>query len=245
MSALRQPLRLWTRLGPTLGALCLACEGGQTGGEYQGTVTDSACGQTIRELALDDAGPLGFSGADVLAGVLGTHGSPLFWNADTTPVAIGPEQGESSIEISIEHSGSSGGGVRYVDLEPSRADAVPSGATAAPSCEDRLELPVFVRLSTGGGALAEQFAATLVASSADSAALSYVLVAEDVSGSFAVSAPAPASAATVFVDVKWDEQGFRGTLSGQLVEERRETASSSARLIIYAAWPEPRANVSP
>jgi hypothetical protein len=208
-------------------------------------VTDSGCGQTLRELALDDAGPLGFSGADVLAGVVGTHTAPLFWNADTTPLAVGPEQGESSIEISIEHSESAGGGVRYVDLEPTRVDAVPHGATAAPLCEDRLEIPVFVSLSTGGGALAERFAATLVASSADSAALSYVLVAEDVSGSFAVSAPAPSSAPTVFVDVRWDDRGFRGTLSGQLVEESRGRASASARLIIYAAWPEPRTNASP
>lgn len=231
------------------GALLGGCLGGQTGGEITRESPDepnpperpptfpgeAGCRDHFENIALADASRLGFSGADVLASALGTHRSTLTWNDKPSVVSFGPEHGASSVELTIEYHD---GNVRFVT-----SDFVPSssgGPEPALGCSpDRLEVDVLVRLHTAGGALAEEFGASLVATMPNRATLSRELALDSLSGSFFVQTPASYHARALAVTADLDSNGFKGTLAGS-VEQRVGTGPDGAvsnLFVTYASWP--------
>jgi hypothetical protein len=167
----------------------------------------------------------------------------LLWSDNTDPVTVGPERGESEVELSIEYQG---GRVIWRDSEPKSATGTGETAlTALPVCTDRLEVDVIAHLATAGGALDESFSLTLHSSSAGRVSLSHALQVADLLGSLTVSAPAEVSAPRLFVYAHWDETGFHGSLEGEVAtkrtDERNASSSSSSPILIrYAVWPPPR-----
>jgi hypothetical protein len=234
----------WARVfGLALSFVALACEGGQTGGEDTGNgfPADSPCNERVQAIALDDARPLGFSGAEVLASLPGPHTAALYWNASTQPLTLSPEQGESRIELSIEYTG---GRVLWLRPPASSDGGAASSGLGCPG--ERLEIEVLVELKSAGGALDERFATRLRASGPQSAQLDHSLPLAGLSGALVVTAPPGISATLLSVNAWLDEQGFRGALSGSVTEESSQSpGSASGRVITYAEWPAPGAAARP
>jgi hypothetical protein len=224
--------------GLALSFAVLACEGGQTGGEdINGFPADSPCQERVQVIALGDARPLGFSGAEVLAALPGPHTAPLHWNASTQPLTLSPEQGESRIELGIDYAG---GRVFWLRPPASSDGGAPPSALGCPG--ERLEIEVLVELKSAGGALDERFATRLRASSPQSAQLVHSLPLAGLSGALVVTAPPGVSATLLSMNAWLDEQGFRGALSGPVTEESSQSPGSvSGRVITFAEWPAPGA----
>jgi hypothetical protein len=234
--------RLW---GGALGSLlCAGCHGGQTGGEANDPIPAAGgqCEDALRELGLDELSPYGESPAELLAPVLGVSASRLFWSADTAPVSVGPERGESNIELTIEYQG---GRIVWRDREPKNSAGTETTLPAAfPSCSDRLEVDVVAHLATAGGALDETIVVTLQMNSSLRVGFSHSLLLDELSGSLNVSAPADVSANKLSVYADWDEVGFHGALSGEVTITRSDGAepnrgSVGAMSIPFATWPPP------
>jgi hypothetical protein len=99
------------------------CTGGQTGGEGTGEVPGSAsqCDVQSTPLAFDAVTPLGPTAEQLIAPLLASHRSALLWRANTDPVTLAPEQGESSIELVLSYAGGNVNWLHFV--EPPRSDA--------------------------------------------------------------------------------------------------------------------------
>lgn len=241
--------------------------GGQTGGEYGGAgggdsvpVSDLQCVAQVESLAFDEPSGLSFSGADVLAFAGGTHTSSLRWSPDSAPATFGPEQGESNIEMTVLYSGGQVTFVHYQSATPSETGSANAGRGGAPNAEaptpltsatcqpDRLEIEVVVRLNTSGGALTEEFEATLSANSPTLAQLVQDLPLEALSGTFTVSLPEGYSTRSLKVDAYLQADSFRGGLWGQVdVPQPKDPANprSGSIEIQYAQWPAPNALDAP
>jgi hypothetical protein len=112
-----------------VGAGCTG--GGQTGGEDPeevpgATPASPQCAIVRTPIAFDAVTPLGLSAEQLVAPWLVTHRSALLWRADTAPVTVAPEQGESSIELALSYGGGNAAWVHFE--EPPRSDAG-TGAT--------------------------------------------------------------------------------------------------------------------
>jgi hypothetical protein len=241
----------------TLGLLLTGCFGGQTGGEVVGAggaqvVRDHEvsaplmCVDQVEALAFDEPSGLSFTGADVLAFAGGTHTASLLWSPNSAPATYGPEQGESSIEMTVLYTG---GQVRFVHSESTTPpNAGQATDLLAPGCQpDRLEVDVVVRLSTSGDALAEEFAATLRANSPTVAQLLHELPLDTLSGTFAVSVPPGYSTRSLKVDASLQADSFHGLLWGQVdvPPPSREDPKSGPLDIRYAQWPAPNSLDAP
>lgn len=225
------------------GVLVGGCFGGQTGGEISseepaapwpprpGEVPDFSCRDEQTVVALGDASALGFSGADVLAMALGTHRARLAWNAAPQVITFGPEAGESEIALSVEY--------RDGPVHLLRAK---QGTQTGPElgCQpDRIAVEVTVHLTTAGGALAETFTTSLLASAPNRARLSSALAIDELAGAFLVDVPASYRAVTLSVNAELAPGSFTGTLGGT-VESRPSSdpnGSASAIFVEYARWP--------
>jgi hypothetical protein len=234
---------------------CLAfalagCMGGQTGGEFSnedpvpppGVPTgegSTECKEPALKLSLSEVSPAGFSGEDVLALTLGAHRAPLHWNTEPSIATFGPEQGESSVEVVIEYRG---GEVRFYKTKAPAGSGAGVDSGAAVTCQtDHLEVDVFARLTTAGGALAEEFSATLTATTPGHAQLSRDLLLTGLSGSFFLSLPPSFSASQLKVNASFEAERFSGSL-GSTVEQQvgdPKSAGSSvgAMFVPFAAWP--------
>ncbi|MBN1605769.1 MAG: hypothetical protein JW940_04010 [Polyangiaceae bacterium] len=222
----------------------------QPGGER--SADDHALGaQCDSESSLvdaDDAEALGFSAEDVLAIAKGAHEASLAWRDPASFEAFGatgtfgPEEKDSRITLTITHTD---GEVRLVQFTPKQQpDAGDNGTTditmdsVCPPA--RLEIDVWVRLETRGGALDESFMAVLAASGPFVATLNHSLAREDIDGSFAVelSDAPPGEKITVGpVDVQasFYAGGMAGTLFSFIELQSEQVSSRSA--FEYAHWP--------
>jgi hypothetical protein len=247
--------------------LLTGCFGGQTGGEFEGeggadrvgaagsgeivSASDNQCVIQSESLGFDEPSGLSFTGADVLAFAGGTHTASLLWSTSSAPATYGPEQGESSIEMTVLYTG---GEVRFVHSEtPPQTGAggggrggSPNAGSAtdlvAPVCQpDRLEIDVVVRLNTGGGALAEEFGGMLVANSPTLAQLVEELPLDALSGTFAVSMPEGYSTRALKVNASLQADSFHGVLWGQVnvPQPSNPNVKSGPLDIQYAQWPAP------
>jgi hypothetical protein len=227
--------------------------GGQTGGEIldgpeapaqptpgEGTPANGACKEPAVKLNLSDVSPAGFSGEDVLAGTLGSHLAPLHWSTAPSIATFGPEQGESTVEMVIEYRG---GEVRFykTKVPPSSGATAGVGGTSAEGCQtDHVEVDVTVRLTTAGGALAEEFNATLTATTPARAQLSRDLPFAALRGSFFVSLPPTFRALSLKVDASFESDRFSGSLGStveQVGDPKSPSTSVGAMFVPFAVWP--------
>jgi hypothetical protein len=236
--------------GPACALWLTGCMGGQTGGEFDGggegpphapgKPTEYGCKDTKTAVALFDSSRLGFSAADVLAYSAGNHAASLLWSTPAiVPVRFGPEQGSSSLEMTIEHAG---GDVRFVESEPAESGEGGTSSGAAVVCgPDRLEIDITVRFATGGGALSESFAGVLVASVPGRAELSHDWPIDRLSGSFFVELPASYSAPKLSINAQLEPLSFRGNIWGVVEQQVGSGTDGSvgATHVIYATWPAP------
>ena len=139
--------------------------GGQTGGEGIGCVP-----VTVTPLELDEASPLGFSGAEALETIGGEWTRPLTWG----------KGGETELTLSIAYAGET----RYLDREW-KGD----GAEAEPAddCPDVLELAISVEFTTADGGFAESWTASALAPEPSSAWHRHELDLDALEGSYEVS----------------------------------------------------------
>lgn len=181
-------------------ALCLAtligCDGGQTGDE--GARCDPA---STTDLALDEASPLGFSGADVLAVAGGAHEATLTWE-------IG---GTTGLEVEVVHDGT----VKFVEYEwidDSGQDI------AALGCDDQVELGATLSFATADGAFAESVDTRLDATAGDAASLFEELDLDALTGTYAVTTETDTSdfdAIRAFLSITFESDGWSGEVEGQ------------------------------
>jgi hypothetical protein len=226
--------------------------GGQTGTEGpQGTLNRGVCEPEPTEIAFDDDG-LGFSASDVLEVAGGTRTAELAWEAPATrelqpgvTLSFGPEQGQTSLELSVEYQGGPTRRVHYV-LPESDAEG-PVIAMDAVCPEDTLEVEVVVTARTAGGALDETFTTSLVAQDPQMATLSQSLELDALAGSFEVDLSAPddgvsRSISALLLDARLVRGGMSGTLSGGVETSGDASADgmesvSSYALVTCANWP--------
>lgn len=129
--------------------------------------------QTTVLAGLDTLTSIGFTGVDVFATVGGAHTAPIAWSTD-----FGPETGETQLTATIVYEG---GEIRHV---------IPINA-GTPGCPAHLDIDVAVTLESDGGALAEQFTATLRAYTPTLAVLGASLPFTELAGSLAPKTLAP------------------------------------------------------
>jgi hypothetical protein len=196
-------------------------------------------------LSLDTVTPLGVSAARVLEPVLGAHSSPLLWSANTAPVTVGPEQGQSQIDLALSYDA---GSVAWVHFAPATSNESGAASTLLGCPPDRLQVEVSVRLSTSGGALDERYTATLSAETVDGVAFSQRLPLASLVGALVVTTPEGIQASTLVVNAAWDVLGFHGTLLGEVTTQRTDPSGSGSvgyGLLPYAEWPPPPSRTAP
>jgi hypothetical protein len=219
-------------------AVLAACGGGQTGGEVTDqpqTVEGPAhCDNVATRLAsVDTVGPLGFSGASLLAFAGGAHSARVDWVAHPVGdvhLVSGPESGQGDVELEVSYAG---GAVRHVDstLKPS--------STEGPlrECNDWLELDVDVVLRTGGGALNESWTTRLMGN-LDGAAIDRSFTPDELDGSFyaEVLSPENGSLDGFFTAAFIGRDGaLSGQVSGNLLVS--VPGGTTSAWVDYALWP--------
>jgi hypothetical protein len=219
-------------------AALAACGGGQTGGEVadqpQTVEGPPHCDNVATRLgSVDTVGPLGFSGASLLAFAGGLHSARVDWLAHPVGdvhIVSGPESGQGNVELEVRYEG---GAVRHVDstLKPSGTDGPPA------ECNDWLELDVEVVLRTGGGALNETWT-TRLAGNLDGAAIDRRFTPDELDGSFyaEVLRPENGSLDGFFTAAFIGSDGaLSGQVSGNLVIP--VPGGSTTGWVDYALWP--------
>ena len=196
------------------------------GGSLGGIQCAQATKQTVVE-SLDEDPGVGFSASDILAFAEGTHEEPLHWNPQEL-ATIGPESGDGSITITVQHSD---GEVRYVQEDPDAASTGDEIGNLLPEgeCRPWLELDVEVTVKTGGGVLDEHFDATLVSNNKLLATLFVHPEPDKLSGSLAVTDVKVAGFVLAQLDlsISFTPFGVSGALGG-VFEMRTNDAVSAA-----------------
>jgi hypothetical protein len=215
-----------------------ACGGGQTGGEVsdQPHIVEGPphCTNLATRLkSVDVVGPLGFSGAQVLAFAEGMHTARVGWVAHPmvdVHIVSGPESGQSDVELEVRYTG---GSVRHVDstLKPGSTDGPPQ------ECNDWLEVDVDVTLRTSGGSLGETWT-TRLAGNLDGAAIDRSFTPDELDGSFyaEVLSPENGSLENFFLSAAIARDGaLSGQVSSNLVIPVE--GGITAAWVDYALWP--------
>ena len=205
-----------TSFGMALGLALLVpgcLSGGQTGTE--GGPDD--CGVPLRPLDVQEESALGFSAADILAYAEGTHVEELEWNEQSAPVTVGPETGESQIEITITHG--------------DRAVWGPDDDQADPYCVG-LQIDVLVTVRSAGGALDEQFEASLATREQDRAYVYADFGLADVQGALQVEGLPSDPGWRLHFNLDLSPSGTEGSmwLQGTLTEECNDDGECSGSL---------------
>lgn len=209
-----------------------APSGGKGGAE---SPTNGDCSAKVTPVALDDGSALGFAANDVLALGVGAHSAELLWLPPPEGVSFGPEQGEGTIELTISYGG---GEARVVVSEPSGGPS--AGRAPLLGCSPpQLEVDVNASVRTGGGALQEAFAATLVANAPTSVRLSQGFGLKALNGSFVVTVPRDATADSLRIEATFGKGVFFGALWGDYsIQVGSGPNGTSGRATVqFAQWP--------
>ena len=200
-------------------------QGGQIGGEAD------ECGDgVVTPLDLDAMSPLGFSGADVLALVEGTHTGVLTWS----------KGGSTEVTVTVAHDG---GQARYVDLPDSVSPG--DGTSRDPrtgvlmvGCLDGMVLDAKLGLSTADGAFAESWSTTLFAimlnqgfqDAAIDVSAQINLDVDALKGTYQVTEVDPSSfdATPIYVNLTFDAGGVHGKITGDAIENGNADDPESA-----------------
>lgn len=197
-----------------------------------GPVEEQPCLEVETVLALDEAGPGGFSAEEVLAGKLGPRETTLQF-ADE-PLSLSEQWKSKSLPLTVELR-YEGGQIRWIDSEvnPDYEDMDEGGLFE--DCEDRLLVDVEYDFVTERGEFAEHRAATLEAFGVASASLQIELT-PDVMGSF--------DHTTLYSDPEWVSTAvhvgafWEGMLAGgELLNEAEFLGGIGFGTI--AAWGDP------
>lgn len=224
-------------LAPLLLAGCL---GGQTGteewaddGKGPGSPTSgegTGCEDQEQDVTSDDAS-LGFAFDDVAAFVIGEHSTDLAWGSTNPNVSFGPESGLGTIALGIDWTG----GVKRIHSVPRYPEGGEGPAIGIVCPPDRLAADVTLRLTSGGGALAESVPARLVVESANRAELEASIPIDQLQGSFQVTLGPSSITRAVAIRAAFTESGFAGDVSGSIETNHGGAASQGG--VIYARFP--------
>lgn len=209
-----------------------------TCGEPEGTALGgSLCIEESTVLTgLDAASAVGFTAADVLATVMGTHMAAMRWSEPledgSVKLMFGPETGDSELTVTIDYEG---GEIRYVDSQPA-GNPPPEFATG---CPDHLEITVTTTLHSEGGALSETIVTPLRATTRDVAVLVAQIPFSELQGSLAPAMLAPPNAQVDPLDltIGVGPAGLFGSASSTIVFPVGDSGSVAASLIDIARWP--------
>ncbi|HYQ27081.1 MAG TPA: hypothetical protein VER04_07675 [Polyangiaceae bacterium] len=215
-----------------LGAAFLAlptltgCGGGVQAGGQTGEESSDGCVFVLTPLSAQELSPLGFSAEQVLALAKGEKLATFDW-LETPGVTYGPESGAGQVTVDVSASGPA----QFARFQESKRGA---------QCHDHVEIPVNVALSTAGGALDESFTTTLVATSADEAAVTQVVPAAELRGTFAFS-PDTLGARRFLrleVNLRFGAEAFAGYLFGSLESGDAASGVTSFQPVPLACWGE-------
>ncbi len=136
----------------------------------------ASCDRTESHVDRDEATPLGFTPAELVAWLEGS---------DVVPLTLTGQSAQPDLEIVVDPTGI----FTWVDLEPAPSSGGMEPAIAA-VCEDGLEAGVIVEFNTAGGEFAEQWDVTLLAGAVDAAAGSVEVELDALEGDYAPAADA-------------------------------------------------------
>lgn len=197
--------------------------------------SDAGCDEVAVVLGgIDEESPLGFSAAELLGVVAGSHTSPMEWGAGLTEgpiqVAFGPESGAGSLTVGVKYAG---GEVRHITSKPK------SGEEGGPAglCNDRIEVDVAVTVESAGGAFAESFTAPLRATTRGIGEIRREIAVDDLKGSFEVTKlePADAEVAPISFEIGISGAGLFGRASSTV--SMSDGAVAVAGALQVARWP--------
>jgi hypothetical protein len=218
--------RPWQLMSVVLASLASACVGTSTGNPAMpgeevpnigpGETASGSCDDTTTKLAsLDADSPLGFSAAAMLALAQDHEDTSIEWLDRAGGVSYGPESGVGTLRIELEPRDSA---PRFVDRRPKTSGSkggpeIAIGEIYSP-CADTVELDVSVHVSSGSGALDEQFDAVLSAKGPNVARIYLQRKAADLTGSFeaTLSSDASATLESVQFDLTFSKLGPSGQL---------------------------------
>lgn len=171
------------------------------------TGADLSCSEDVTQLSVEQDSPLGFAARDINTLTSGDHDATLTWaQGGTTGLRVRATYADGDIRY-IERALEGGGDAELTDT-----------AGADELCPDTLEIDIDLTLETDDGALDEKWAATLVATAADSAAFSYTFDPLDLNGTYDVATDLDVTDYDTLEGVAAgtiDLSGTTGTLSGQ------------------------------
>jgi hypothetical protein len=181
------------------GAALGGCSGGQTGGEN----LDWGCLPVeTTDVALDEATPLGFSAADVLAYAAGERALALQYEGDDT----------TTVSLTVEVDGET---AIFEEREWSAGD---NGTLEAPAqeCGDALLIPVTIHFASADGRFDEQWSVLVQAEAAGRAQTHVRLEPEDLDGDLDVTAFATEDFDThaLSVELVFEPTGVHGVVTG-------------------------------
>ncbi len=174
-------LRIFALTLPLLG-----CFGTSTGNPTQEPTGEGNAGAgyckeaSSRPVQLNEQTALGFSAAEVLTFVEGTHQETLTWHPHSL-ASYGPESGEHQLTLTVTRRSTP---IRLTQF------TVDTGGTEIGidgNCSDALAIDVRVALQTDGGALDESFDTTLFVRSSRKVSLFHRLDHEQLGGSFEIT----------------------------------------------------------
>jgi hypothetical protein len=167
---------------------------------------------------------LGFAASDILEFAEGTHRGPLVWYEHDPPVVVGPETGQSEIELIVTHGNRE---VRGYDTESSALDC------------SNVEIDVGLSLRSAGGALDEQLEGTLLAYEADWASLNLDIELSDLTGTLYVDGADPELSRHFSLETSFTPSTFWGSLSGQSQQDQDcsgDSCSGAVAVLLLADW---------
>lgn len=238
-------LHLFTYLGLAaftfgLGTAC-SNSGGQTGdlsGEHDegpttGENASGGCEEKRQLLASFDERTDAGTASELLAYAEGEFEAPIVWKtaSDGQGWTVGPETGEGTVHIAVE----GGAKAYFLTYEPKPSQSgIEVGVICPPA---QLGVEAHVRISTEGGALAEELD-TLVRTSAPGVAnLSLPLDLSQLSGELAVSLANPNSKLVqARLEATLTGAGTAGSIAGIVQTDHGEVTSGMQALL--AVWPQ-------
>lgn len=190
------------------------------------------CEDHPTELAFDEASPLGFTPAELVAGIPASESPVLTWaDGGTTLLTLGWTAGTTA---------------RYVESVEVYPDDGGEHTLMAPVCDDRVEVDGTLTFATDDGAFAEVWTVVVAGASPDPR-LTVPLALDDLAGDFDLEPFVDAEdwdELSASVAITWADGASAGVVSGQASGEEDgcvtgETCSAWAEEVDVATWGAP------
>lgn len=220
----------------SLGSACADQQGSQPA---QGTQV--RCVDTPQTLpSLSSPTPLGTTAQAILDFSVGPRTDTLYWQNEALggelSFSTAPERGRTQITTELLPAGTP---PRWIVSTPESPTNTPIDAV---DCPDRLEIDVILKAQSSGGALAESFATTLVATSPHAARIRHIPTAEQrLGGGLALveSSLAGVELKRININMSYTAAAHYGTLRGLVGRDGKITT------VELASWPNAPLNRDP